>query len=98
MTKDTNLIYKYTPHNKCHKYDIIKKNELWFAEFSSLNDPLDLNLAFNSKYSDDEIRAYWENESYKNPKQNLVENLKKYSDNESFVKYQRQELRILKSL
>lgn len=98
MTNDSNLIYKYTPHNKRHKYDIIKKNELWFAEFNSLNDPLDLNLAFKSKYSNDEIRAYWESESHKNPKQNLTENLKKYGNNENFVKYQRQKFRALKSL
>lgn len=89
MTNDSNLIYKYTPHNQCHKYDIIKKNELWFAEFSSLNDPLDLNLAFRQEYSVDEIMAYWENESRENPKENLTKNLKEYGDNENFVKSQK---------
>lgn len=89
MEKDSNLIYKYTPHNKCCKYNIIRHCELWFAEFSSLNDPLDLNLAFRQQYSDDEIMAYWERESRKNPKLDLENNLKKYGNNENFIKRQK---------
>ncbi len=50
-------LYKYTPHNKCYKYDIIKKCELWFAKFSELNDPVDSNLAYRKEYSDDEIKT-----------------------------------------
>lgn len=97
MAKDSNLIYKYTPHNQCCKYNIVRHCELWFAEFNSLNDPLDLNLAFKQEYSVDEIRAYWESESHKNPKQNLAENLKNFGNNENFVKHQRRQLRKLKS-
>lgn len=97
LLDDNSMIYKYTPHDKCHRYDIIMENELWFAKIDSLNDPIDSNLAYNKKYSIDEIRAYWEDLSRNNPKQNLQENLKKYGDNKSFVECQNKKFRQLKA-
>ena len=88
IPNDDSMIYKYTPHDKCHRYDIIMENELWFAKIDSLNDPIDSNLAYNKKYTIDEIQEYWEDLSRNNPKYDLQENLKKYGDNKSFVEYQ----------
>lgn len=86
------IIYKYTPHNNCCKYNIIRHCELWFAEIKTLNDPMDLNLAFKQEYSDNEIRQYWENLALKNPKRNLQSNLKQYGNSKSFVNRRKEQL------
>lgn len=92
------LIYKYTPHNKCHKYDIIKKQELWFANIDSLNDPLDSNLAYRQEYSKDEIREYWEKFIADKPAfKSLDEVLSKWGDNESFIREQTRIFEYIKS-
>ena len=91
------LIYKYTPHNKCHKYDIIKKKELWFANIDSLNDPLDSNLAYRQEYSADEIKAYWEKFIEDKPVWTIQEVLSKWGDNESFIAQQNRSFEATKS-
>lgn len=92
------LIYKYTPHNKCHKYDIIKHKELWFANIDSLNDPLDSNLAYRQKYNPDEIKEYWENFIADKPAfKSLDEVLSKWGDNESFTREQTRIFEYIKS-
>lgn len=91
MAKPPNdMIYKYTPHNKCHKYDIIRNGELWFAKIESLNDPIDSNLAYRQEYSADEIKAYWEEflKNKPNNPQNLEEILEKCGSSETFVEQQ----------
>lgn len=99
ITKGGNsmLIYKYTPHNKCHKYDIIKKQELWFANIDSLNDPLDSNLAYRQEYSKDEIKEYWEKFLQNKPAWNIQEALSKWGDSESFVAQQNRSFEATKS-
>lgn len=92
QSNDFTTIYKYTPHNNCCKYNIIRHCELWFADIKSLNDPMDLNLAYRQHYSDDEIRQYWENLAFKNPKRNLQSNLKQYGNSKSFVEYRKEQL------
>lgn len=92
------LIYKYTPHNKCHKYDIIKHKELWFANIDSLNDPLDSNLTYRQKYNPDEIKEYWENFIADKPAfKSLDEVLSKWGDNESFTREQTRIFEYIKS-
>ena len=92
------LIYKYTPHNKCHKYDIIKHKELWFANIDSLNDPLDSNLTYRQKYNPDEIKEYWENFIADKPAfKSLDEVLSKWGDNESFTREQPRIFEYIKS-
>ena len=51
-------LYKYTPHNQAHKYDIILKNRLWFSKFADLNDPMDSNLAYKKSYSQAEKNVF----------------------------------------
>lgn len=89
---DFTTIYKYTRHNNCCKYNIVRHCELWFAEINSLNDPMDLNLAYRQHYSADEIRQYWENPALKNQKHDLQSNLKRYGDSKSFVKHRKEQL------
>ena len=84
------ILYKYTRHNNCCKYNIIRHCELWFADIKTLNDPMDLNLTYRQHYSDDEIREYWENLSHN--KQDLQENLKRFGSSKSFVKLRKEQL------
>lgn len=84
------FLYKYTPHNTCYKYDIITKNELWFAKIESLNDPMDTNLAYRQEYKDSEIKNYWEQflKNKPNYPKNLDEILQQYGKNATFVEQQ----------
>lgn len=87
-------LYKYTPHNKDYKYDIITKCELWFSKVEHFNDPIDFNLAYKQQYSKSEIReylkefikrngAYYSNDLKKSL--NLKESLRLYGNSKAFV-------------
>lgn len=93
-------LYKYTPHNKCHKYDIVKKCELWFSETASFNDPIDSNLEYRQQYSKDEIVAFWKNflKNRPNHPQSLAEILQKYGENKAFVKFKSENAKCYKSM
>lgn len=91
--RDTNLIYKYTPHDKCYKYDIIAKQELWFAKIDSLNDPLDSNLAYRQEYSADEI-----SKCLSNSNSNTTQDIEKYCNNSKlFVEHQNELFKLLRA-
>lgn len=82
-------LYKYTPHNKCYKYDIVKKCELWFSKFSELNDPLDSNLAYRQDYSGKEIKTALEYfiEKCLNAEISLESALQIYGENPYFAEF-----------
>lgn len=91
------FLYKYTPHNTCYKYDIITKNELWFAKIESLNDPMDTNLRFKQNYSENEIQEFLKYMCNKNGNsQNFDEIVKKWGKNEDFVWWQNSQIQAFK--
>lgn len=84
------FLYRYTPHNTEHKYDIITNSQLWFSKVENFNDPIDSKLDYRQQYTQNEIENYWKQflKNKPNHPQSLAEILQNWGSNTSFVEQQ----------